>query len=149
MALFAILTSALSVLAVPNPTLPAPGPVVSTPTPGGAAGGSVGALPALPTALPGSQGLASWYPDRPWACWDASGRHPLPPGLVAFTASRGLPCGTMVTVSGPAGTITVPSEDFGPAAWTGRVLDLSPAAFEAVAGSLSAGVVGVSWRPAA
>jgi rare lipoprotein A (peptidoglycan hydrolase) len=147
MALFAILTSALSVLAAPaKPALPAPG-VVSTPTPGGAARGSVGALPVLPSALPGV-GLASWYPMRPWACWDASGRHPLPTGLKAFTATRGLPCGTMVRVSGPAGTITVPSEDFGPEAWTGRVLDLSPAAFIAVAGGLGSGVVPVSWWPA-
>jgi len=66
-----------------------------------------------------------------------------------FTAARGLPCGTLVTVSGPAGSITVPVEDFGPESWTGRVLDLSPAAFEAVAGNLWTGVVPVAWRPAA
>jgi len=66
-----------------------------------------------------------------------------------FTAARGLPCGTLVTVSGPAGSITVPVEDFGPESWTGRDLDLSPAAFEAVAGNLWTGVVPVAWRPAA
>lgn len=100
-------------------------------------------------ALPGAAGLASWYGRRPSACWDARGRHSLPAGLIAFTAHPTLPCGAMVAVSGPAGTITVPVEDHGPESWTGRALDLNPAAFLAVAGNLWTGVVPVTWRTAA
>ncbi len=160
MSLVAILTTAvLSIAALPKP------PEVKSaaaPAGGNAASGGVRSpasqpLPGAAAAPPqpreqvggGRPGLASWYVPRPSACWDAQGRHSLPAGLTAFTAARGLPCGTLVTVSGPAGSITVPVFDHGPESWTGRVLDLSPAAFEAVAGSLGVGVANVAWRPAA
>ncbi|SRR6266702_7912056 len=154
MALLSILTSVLSVLTPPpvgpNPAVSKPDPVVSTPTPGGA---DVQAGRALPVSSGPSRGPtngnASWYVPRPSACWDTQGRHSLPVGLTAFIAHPSLPCGAMVTVSGPAGSVTVPVEDHGPEAWTGRALDLSPAAFEAVAGNLWTGVVPVAWRPAA
>jgi rare lipoprotein A (peptidoglycan hydrolase) len=143
----ALITTAFAVLTAP----PAPTAAVASPQ---ASSGTAGSLP--PRDLGKSSGpdsrerpaLASWYVPRPSACWDALGRHPLLPGLVAYTAHPSLPCGTLVDVSGPAGTITVPVEDHGPEAWTGRALDLSPAAFRAVAGSLSAGVVPVTWRAA-
>jgi expansin (peptidoglycan-binding protein) len=54
----------------------------------------------------------------------------------------------MVRLSGPAGSVTVPVEDRGPKSWTGRIFDLNPAAFIAVAGNLGSGVVPVSWWPA-
>lgn len=152
MAFLTTILIALSPLIQPvDPAPKPPEPVVSAPTPGGAttrlAAGR--ALPASPPAPPESPPvLASWYPQRPSACWDARGRHALPPWLVAYTASRTLPCGALVTVSGPAGTVTVPVEDYGPEAWTGRDFDLSPAAFQAVAGSLATGVVPVEWWPA-
>lgn len=151
MALFTTILIALSPLLQPvDPAPKPPEPVVSSPTPGGAASqAGARALPTPSTAPPESTALASWYPQRPSACWDARGRHPLPWWLVAYTASRSLPCGALVVVSGPAGSITVPVEDYGPEAWTGRDLDLSPDAFRAVAGSLSWGVVPVAWRPAA
>lgn len=145
MTLLAVLTSVLSVLTPPVPAPTAPEAVASSASPGGAASQ---AGHALPVSSGPSRGLASWYTPRPSACWDGSGRHPLPPGLVAYTAARGLPCGTLVAVSGPSGSITVPVEDFGPEAWTGRVLDLSPAAFLAVAGGLGTGVIPVTWRAA-
>lgn len=62
-----------------------------------------------------------------------------------WTASLTLPCGSLVTVRGPAGSVTVPIEDRGPEEWTGRAFDLSPMAFTAVAGSLAPGVVPVEW----
>ena len=147
MALLSVLTSMLAVLTPPaKPPLKPPDPVVSTPTPGGTARGSVGALPVSSQALPESPtGLASWYPMRPVTC----DGQPMPWWVKAWTAHLSLPCGSMVTVSGPAGSITVPVWDRGPEAWTGRVLDLNPAAFEAVAGNLWTGVVSVAWRPAA
>ena len=145
MALLTTLLMALSPLLSPDPALKPAEPVVSSPSPGGAGPQAGRALPAPSPAPPESTVLASWYPQRPSACWDARGPHRLPPWLVAYTASRSLPCGALVTVSGPAGTITVPVEDYGPEAWTGRAFDLSPAAFQAVAGSLATGVVPVEW----
>lgn len=153
MALVAILTAAatsLGLVKAPAPLVPPqPDPVSSTPSPGGS-GPSAGDPP-VPASLPDPPrpSLASWYGQRPSACWDARGRHSLPAGVIAFTAHRTLPCGTMVTVSGPAGTITIPVWDRGPEAWTGRTLDLSPAAFRAVVGNLWTGVVPVTWRAAA
>ena len=153
MALLTTILMALSPLLQPaNAELKTPEPVVSAPTPGGATttvAPPVRTAPVAPPAPPKSTPvLASWYPQRPSACWDARGPHRLPPWLVAYTASRMLPCGALVTVSGPAGSITVPVEDYGPEEWTGRAFDLSPAAFEAVAGSLATGVVPVEWSPA-
>ena len=89
--------------------------------------------------------LASWYGGRPATCDDRR----VPGNIKAWTAHRSLPCGTLVAVSGPRGSITVPVEDRGPKAWTGRDLDLSPPAFLAIAGTLAKGVVTVSYRVAA
>lgn len=152
MALLFILTSVLSVLTPPVP-------VASSPTPGGAASQAGRALPVVPMAPPGSpnqerkgatffpssRGLASWYPDRPATCDGL----PVPSWVKAWAASLTLRCGALVRLSGPAGTITVPIEDRGPESWTGRLFDLSPNAFIAVAGNLWSGVVPVSWGPAA
>jgi rare lipoprotein A (peptidoglycan hydrolase) len=91
---------------------------------------------------------ASWYGTRPAACYDATGRHSVPPGKL-WTANRSLPCGTLVTVTGPAGSAVVAVEDRGPYGVAGRDLDLSPAAFRAVAGPLSRGVAPVTYRAAA
>jgi len=140
-----LITTAVMALGA-KPSLPVPEPVTSSPTPGGAASQVGGrALPVVPMAPPESPGLASWYGQRPVTC----DGHPVPWWVKAWTANLRLPCGTLVTVSGPAGSITVPVEDRGPEAWTGRVLDLSPAAFRAVVGNLWAGVVPVTWRAAA
>jgi rare lipoprotein A (peptidoglycan hydrolase) len=141
----ALITTAVLSIAAAKPPVKPPEAVASSPTPGGAA---TGAGRALPVPSGPARGLASWYTPRPSACWDARGRHSLPRGLVAYTAHPSLPCGQMVAVSGPAGSITVPVFDHGPEGWTGRALDLSPAAFEAVAGNLWTGVVPVSWRAA-
>lgn len=106
--------------------------------------------PSGPASEGGSLGVASFYGARPAKCWDARGGHALPLSpdgrpLETYTAHPSLPCGTLVTVSGPAGSVTVPVEDHGP--WlAGRVLDLSPATFLAVAGSLSVGIVTVRYR---
>lgn len=140
MALLSILASVLSVLTPPaKPLVSTPDPVVSTPTPGGA---DVQAGRALPVSSGPSRGLASWYPMRPVTCDGA----PVPSWVKAWTASLTLPCGTMVRLSGPGGSITVPVEDRGPERWTGRLFDLNPAAFIAVAGNLWSGVVPVSWQ---
>lgn len=138
MALLSLLTSVLAVLTPPPPVKPTAEPVASSPTPGGA---ESQAGRALPVSSGPSRGLASWYPDRPVTCDGV----PVPEWVKAWTASLTLPCGSMVRLSGPAGSITVPVEDRGPESWTGRLFDLSPAAFRAVAGNLSVGVVGVEW----
>ena len=145
-AIVALITTALAALTAP----PAPTAAVASPQTSSGATGSAAPGHGQPSGPDSRErpALASWYVPRPSACWDALGRHPLLPGLVAYTAEPSLPCGTLVDVSGPAGTITVPVEDHGPEAWTGRALDLSPAAFRAVAGSLSAGVIPVTWRAA-
>lgn len=92
--------------------------------------------------------IASWYDDRPSACWDKRGRHAFPRGLRAWTAHKTLPCGTPVAVSGPTGSMTVRVYDRGPYV-KGRSLDLSAAVFRAVCGSTSRGVCRVTYRVAA
>lgn len=91
--------------------------------------------------------IASWYDVRPSACWDRRGRHAFPRGLRIWTAHKTLPCGTMVVVTGPSGSMTVGVWDRGPYV-AGRSLDLSAAAFRRVCGSTSRGVCRVSWRAA-
>lgn len=146
MALLTTILMALSPLLQPADAVPKPPePVVSSPSPGRAEPTPVPVRPGLVPAPPGTQALASWYGERPVTCDGA----PVPWWVEAWTANLTLPCGSLVRLSGPAGTITVPVFDRGPEAWTGRAFDLSPAAFEAVAGKLSEGVVPVSWRPAA
>ncbi|HET7486854.1 MAG TPA: septal ring lytic transglycosylase RlpA family protein [Acidimicrobiales bacterium] len=92
-------------------------------------------------ALSGT-GRASWYARGRWT---ASGER-FDPGALT-TASRTLPFGTRLRVCrAPAGAcVEVRVNDRGPAARTGRVLDLSRAAFAAIA-SLRAGVVAVTWE---
>ncbi len=88
--------------------------------------------------------IASWYGERPAACYDARGRHRFPSGLSMWTAHRTLPCGTIVEIVGPAGVIRVPVYDRGPYVG-GRSLDLSVAAFRAACGSTSKGVCRVAY----
>lgn len=71
---------------------------------------------------------------------------PVPPGLVYWTANKTLPCGAWITVTGPAGSIRLQVWDRGPYVGPSRDLDLSPAAFVAVAGSERAGIVQVTWE---
>ncbi|CAN5834880.1 hypothetical protein BH24ACT15_BH24ACT15_02840 [soil metagenome] len=97
-------------------------------------------LPAVPfgTELTGS---ASWYgpgfDGSQTACggiYDQNG---------ATIASRELRCGTVVRITGPAGsTVQATVTDWGPAEWTGRRFDLSAAVFNAIA-PLGAGVIPV------
>lgn len=108
------------------------------------------AVPA--TSLPGAattgdwqETTASFYAYAPVGCWDASGAHPSPFGMVEWVANKELPCGTVVEISGPAGDVEVPVMDRGPYV-AGRALDLSRATFVAVVGTLSAGVASVRWR---
>lgn len=128
----------MSIATPAKPPLPKPDPVASSPTSGGAV---TEAGRALPVSSGPSWGLASWYPMRPVTCDGA----PVPSWVKAWTASLTLPCGTLVRLSGPGGSITVPVEDRGPQVWTGRTFDLNPAAFRAVAGNLWCGVVPVTW----
>lgn len=135
MAFLTTILVALSPLIQPVDAAPKPvESLVSSPAPGPS-----------PQESPKASGTASWYVPRPSACWDAGGRHSVPWWVTQYTAHPTLPCGTMVDVSGPVGSITIPVEDHGPEAWTGRALDLSPASFAAVAGTLATGVIPVQW----
>lgn len=68
----------------------------------------------------------------------------------AFTAaSPGLPMGRIVRVCAlrePVRCTTVRITDRGPAKWTGRIIDLTPAAMAAI-GGIHAGVITVSVEP--
>lgn len=105
--------------------------------------------PAQPAAAPRRTAslstIASWYGQRPLACYDAGRRLPLPEGLGLWAASRTLACGTTIRIVGPAGTIDVLIEDHGPYLHPGRDLDLSPIAFGRVAGPLARGLVRVTY----
>jgi rare lipoprotein A (peptidoglycan hydrolase) len=76
-----------------------------------------------------ASGRASWYRWRAGNC-----------------ASRTIPRGTVVTVSSNARVGTCRVGDYGPAAWTGRIIDLDATVFEQLA-PLSKGVIEVelSW----
>ncbi|HEX9695058.1 MAG TPA: septal ring lytic transglycosylase RlpA family protein [Actinomycetota bacterium] len=95
----------------------------------------------------GQPTIASWYDERPAACWDRLGRHAFPKGLRVWTAHKTLPCGTAIVVSGAAGTLRVWVYDRGPYV-RGRGLDLSAAAFRGVCGSTGRGLCRVTWRMA-
>jgi rare lipoprotein A (peptidoglycan hydrolase) len=88
--------------------------------------------------------IASWYGVRPNGCYDRGQRFDLPAGIGMWVASRTLACGTVVQVTGPAGTALLLVEDHGPYL-RGRDLDLSPAAFRRVAGPLAKGLVNVTY----
>jgi rare lipoprotein A (peptidoglycan hydrolase) len=113
------------------------------------------APPAAPVALaaaaagpagPAVTTVASWYPGRPEACYEHGRRTALPPGLVLWTASKTLPCGSTVEVTGPAGRAELLVEDRGPYVGPTRDLDLSPAAFRRVVGPLVIGTATVTYR---
>ena len=97
----------------------------------------------LPPAASGTtlSGRASWYgpgfAGRQTACGGT-----FDPAALTL-ASRELRCGTVVTVTGPGGSVTATVTDWGPAEWTGRRFDLSRATFDAVA-SLGSGVTDVT-----
>lgn len=95
---------------------PAPAPVYAT----------------LPDGAGGVIVTASWYGpgfyDNRLPCWQWLQAHGLPIQFEADTwgvANKTLPCGTMLTLSHGANTITVPVVDRGPYV-AGRELDLSP-----------------------
>lgn len=73
----------------------------------------------------GMSGKASWY--------SFSRNHGM------FAAMRGYR-GRSVRVSGPRGSVIVKINDYGPAKWTGRIIDLSAESFKATVGPLSRGV---------
>ena len=90
--------------------------------------------------------IASWYPGRPEACYQQGRRMALPAGLTLWTASKTLPCGSRIEVSGPAGKVELLVEDRGPYMGPSRDLDLSPPAFRKVAGPLGIGTAVVRYR---
>src|SRR5260221_2650101 len=90
---------------------------------------------------------ASWYAERPTACYDSRGRHPFPRSLTLWTAHKTLPCGTVITVRFGNRTIRVAVLDRGPYV-AGRDLDLSRAAFAYFASPDIVGVLFVRWRVA-
>lgn len=104
------------------------------------------AVAPLPAPSPVVTTVASWYPGRPEACYQQGRRMPLPAGLVLWTASKTLPCGSRIEVTGPAGRAELLVEDRGPYMGPSRDLDLSPAAFRRVAGPLVVGTATVTYR---
>lgn len=81
----------------------------------------------------------------PAKCWDP-GPHAIKPTRL-FAAMRGVPCGTLVTIRGAAGSITIPIVDHGPnCSCPERGLDASNDAFVAAVGSLSQGIGRVQWH---
>lgn len=90
----------------------------------------------------GPVGVASWYAGRPATC----DGHPVPAAVTVWAANRTLPCGMLVKLTGPMGSITIPIEDRGP--WVaGRDWDLPPSVFRVLFGGLGSGVGRVTWQP--
>jgi hypothetical protein len=85
--------------------------------------------------------LATWYLPRPDRCWDL-GRSTVVPPTEVYAAAH-YPCGTTIQVDGPDGTVTLQVWDHGPWGDPRRGLDLSPAAFQIIGGSLRRGIVSV------
>ena len=101
---------------------------------------------ALRTPAGGASTMASWYGGgEKLARHTASGEVFRPNGLTA--AHRTLPLGTMLHVSANGRSVLVRVNDRGPAAWTGRSLDLSRGAAQAL-GMIGRGTARVSWRTA-
>ena len=129
----------------PVAVVPAPAPA-----PGGRTPGLENSVPpphgprsnirTMTPADPGTtlSGRASWYGPGFAGHGTACGTT-FDPGQLTL-ASRELRCGTVVTVTGPGGSVQATVTDWGPAEWTERRFDLSQATFEAVA-SLGAGVI--------
>jgi rare lipoprotein A len=127
----------------PAPATPAPDPAVTTPVPA-AAGEEPTDVLATESAEAGLalSGKASWYGPGFAGRRTACGTNFDPAGLTL--ASRDLPCGTRVRITGPAGaSVDATVTDWGPAEWTGRAFDLSQATFEAIH-HLGAGVIDVT-----
>lgn len=91
-----------------------------------------------------NSGLASWYGSESGST-TANGEHFDPDGFT--TAHLTLPFGTRLRVCHEEACVLVRVTDRGPAAWTGRQLDLSRGAFAALA-PLSSGVIAVTWAVA-
>ena len=94
----------------------------------------------------GGSTMASWYGGgEKLAKHTASGEVFRANGLTA--AHRTLPLGTRLLVSSNGHSVIVRVNDRGPAAWTGRSLDLSKGAARAL-GMIGRGTARVSWRTA-
>lgn len=109
-------------LAVPTPKPTAPPRVAPVHIP----------ITAVPAAASGSVVVASWYGpgfyENRLPCWPWLKAQGLPIQFLPDTwgvAHKSLPCGTMVTLTHGANTVTVPVVDRGPYI-AGRELDLSP-----------------------
>lgn len=112
---------AVEVVAQPTPP-PAPVRVAAVPIP----------ITAVPAAANGSVVVASWYGpgffENRLPCWPWLKANGLPIQFLPDTwgvAHKSLPCGTMVTLTHGARTVTVPVVDRGPYI-AGREFDLSP-----------------------
>ena len=105
----------------------------------------VGEKLAPPMQLSGARfAMASWYGGgEKLSRHAASGEVFRSGGLTA--AHRTLPLGTTLLVSYGGRSVRVRVNDRGPAAWTGRTLDLSRGAAQAL-GFVDRGVVRVAWR---
>lgn len=113
---------ARAVEALPQPTVPPPLRVAAVPIP----------ITAVPAAANGSVVVASWYGpgffENRLPCWPWLKANGLPIQFLPDTwgvAHKSLPCGTMVTLTHGARTVTVPVVDRGPYI-AGREFDLSP-----------------------
>ncbi|HKY50598.1 MAG TPA: septal ring lytic transglycosylase RlpA family protein [Candidatus Limnocylindria bacterium] len=109
-------------LAVPTPKPTSPPRVAAVHIP----------ITAVPAAPSGSVVVASWYGpgfyENRLPCWPWLKAQGLPIQFLPDTwgvAHKSLPCGTMVTLTHGANTVTVPVVDRGPYI-AGRELDLSP-----------------------
>ncbi len=113
-----------------------PAPEPNPPPDARAATATVPAVPieiaAVPAAASGSVVTVSWYGpgffENRLPCWQWLAANGLPIQLLPDTwgvAHKSLPCGTMVTLTHGANTVTVPVVDRGPYI-AGREFDLSP-----------------------
>ena len=120
---------ARSRIAAPTPE-PMPAPTVP-PAPARVAAVPI-EITAVPASASGSVVMASWYGpgfyENRLPCWPWLASQGLPIQFLPDTwgvAHKSLPCGTMVTLSHGANTVTVPVVDRGPYI-AGREFDLSP-----------------------
>lgn len=119
---------------LPDPIARPPSLAKATPKPTAAPRVAAVHIPvtAVPAAPSGSVVLASWYGpgfyENRLPCWPWLKAQGLPIQFLPDTwgvAHKSLPCGTMVTLTHGANTVTVPVVDRGPYI-AGRELDLSP-----------------------
>jgi len=115
------LTPIVEEIAPPTPQ-PAPVPVAAVPI----------EITAVPASASGSVVTVSWYGpgffENRLPCWQWLAANGLPIQFLPDTwgvAHKSLPCGTMVTLTHGANTVTVPVVDRGPYI-AGREFDLSP-----------------------